>query len=269
MGKEAIKKTKPSRSLINLDEQTSSLFTEYNLTKKDETRNKIVESYESLVKRATSKIFKNELGHAGYEDMVQEGFIGLIQATEKFDIDKETRFSTYAYKRIIGSIKDSFRRLDWVPRLVRQRTKIINSAHDIAKAKYREPTQEQVKNELAPRYVASYDLIVKDTVPLKMISLEGLIKSAGFEDSLNNNQILEHKTQKQSVEIIEENNFWNSISRGFSEREREILFQYYRKEIPLKKIGENLGFSESRASQIKKSIEERLKTNEVILGWLY
>ena len=256
---------KSNGSLKTLDEKSSGLFVEYKTNRKDETRNKIVEKYEPLVKRAATKLFKNELGYSGYDDMIQEGFIGLIQATEKFDITKETRFSTYAYKRIIGSIRDSFRRLDWVPRLVRQRTKIINSAYDIAKAKNYEPTQEQVQAELIPKHLANYDLIVKDTVPLKILSLEGLIKSAGFENSLNRNQILEHKTQKRSVEIIENDNFWRCISKGFSERERVIITLYYQEGIPLKKIGKELKISESRVSQLNKSILERLKSNHIIL----
>jgi len=263
-----IKKNESNKSLVKLDEQTTPLFIEYCSTKKDETRNQIVETYEPLVKRATTKLFKNDLGYSGYDDMMQEGFIGLMQAAEKFDITKETRFSTYAYKRIIGSIRDNFRRLDWVPRLVRQRTKIVNSAYDVAYAKTGNPSEKEIIAEISPKYVASYDLIVKDTTPIRMQSLERIIQGGDFGNSLNGRQILEHKNQKQAIEIIENNNFWRSISRGFSEREKLILFQYYQEGLPLKKIGNNLGFSESRASQINTSIVQRLKTNETILDWL-
>jgi len=269
MGKEVTKKGNPKKSLINLDRQSSPLFNEYQTTRNNKTRNKIVEKYEPLVRAAALKIFKNDLGCVGYEDIVQEGFIGLIQAAEKFDVTKETRFSAYAYKRILGSMRDSFRRLDWVPRLVRQRSKIINSAYDIAQAKNGKPTEKEIVKELTPKYTQKYNLIVKDIIPLKMLSLEKMLDYNGYVNSFNQNQILEHKTQKNSLEIVEEENFWKELSREFSERERIIIFKYYRKDILFKKIAEGLGLSEARVSQINKSIVQRLKTNHCVLEFVY
>ena len=175
MGKGVTRKDKPKKSLIDLDKQSSPLFTKYQTTRNNKTRNKIVEKYEPLVRTAALKIFKNDLGCVEYEDIVQEGFIGLIQAAEKFDVTKETRFSTYAYKRILGSMRDSFRRLDWVPRLVRQRSKIINSAYEIAQAKNGEPTEKEIVKELTPKHTPKYNLIVKDLMPLKILSLEKML----------------------------------------------------------------------------------------------
>lgn len=104
------------------------LWEEYARTKAAETREKIIIEYAPLVKVVAGRLSMYLGYNVEYEDLVSYGIFGLIDAIDKFDCGKDVKFETYASLRIRGAILDQIRKMDWIPRTVRQKQKQIDAA---------------------------------------------------------------------------------------------------------------------------------------------
>ena len=98
---------------------------EENLDKKKEIKKVIIEEYINLVKIIAGKLYNYYASNIEYDDLMSYGVIGLIDAIDKYDPSKNIKFETYASIRIRGSIIDQIRNLDWIPRSIRQKSKIL------------------------------------------------------------------------------------------------------------------------------------------------
>lgn len=110
------------------DIEKSKLWEEYAKTKNPQLREKIILEYASLVKIVAGRL-SMYLGYTvEYDDLVGYGIFGLIDAIDKFDYNKEVKFETYASLRIRGAILDQIRKMDWIPRSLRQKQRKIEAA---------------------------------------------------------------------------------------------------------------------------------------------
>ena len=99
------------------------LLEEYAANKRPETREQLILEYAPLVKAVAGRLSMYLGYNVDYEDLVSYGIFGLIDAIDKFDCLKEVKFETYASLRIRGAILDQIRKMDWIPRTVRQKQK--------------------------------------------------------------------------------------------------------------------------------------------------
>jgi RNA polymerase sigma factor for flagellar operon FliA len=104
-------------------EETMKLWLEYQQSKKVETREKLIERYLSLVKLVASRIAISLPQYVDKDDLISNGFFGLLDAIEKYDPMRGIKFETYAVVRIRGSMLDAIRAQDWVPTSIRQKAK--------------------------------------------------------------------------------------------------------------------------------------------------
>ncbi len=104
------------------------LWEEYDKTKSPEVREKIILEYAPLVKMVAGRLSMYLGYNVEYEDLVSYGIFGLIDAIDKFDSLKDVKFETYASLRIRGAILDQIRKMDWIPRTIRQKQKKIDAA---------------------------------------------------------------------------------------------------------------------------------------------
>jgi len=102
-------------------DNTDNLWLEYKKTKNTDIKEKLILKYAGLIKPVIGRMTAYKHARADYEDMASAGMFGLIDAIDKFDYEKGIKFETYASIRIKGSVLDSLRRLDWVPRTLRQK----------------------------------------------------------------------------------------------------------------------------------------------------
>ena len=104
------------------------LWDAYRQKKTQETREQLIIEYAQLVKLVAGRL-SMYLGHnVEYDDLVSYGIFGLIDAIDKFDLEKNVKFETYASLRIRGAILDQIRKMDWIPRSVRQRQRKIDES---------------------------------------------------------------------------------------------------------------------------------------------
>ena len=125
------------------------LWDEYSKTKAPEIRENIILEYAPLVKVVAGRLSMYLGYNVEYEDLVSYGIFGLIDAIDKFDCLKDVKFETYASLRIRGAILDQIRKMDWIPRTIRQKQKRIDAAIKEIETKYgRSATDEEVAENL-------------------------------------------------------------------------------------------------------------------------
>src|SRR5919199_5278936 len=130
-------------------EDTQSLWLEYRRSADPGLRDRLILTYAPLVKYVAGRVGSGLPAHVDEGDLVQYGLLGLISAIERFDLDRDIKFETYAIARIKGAIIDELRAMDWVPRSVRARAREIERAiADLERTLMRAPTDEEIAGKL-------------------------------------------------------------------------------------------------------------------------
>jgi RNA polymerase sigma factor for flagellar operon FliA len=197
------------------------------------------------------------------DDLTTAGVLGLMDAIEQFDPGRKVKFETFSAIRIRGAMMDELRGLDWVPRLVRQRAKMLTEATATLRASLgRTPSEEEVAEHMNLP-LDEFRRVAADAQPANVFSIFGKKPNnhshshdsedpedvTNLCDERSANPILQaqHKTLKEV------------LTRGFTRSERLIVVLYYYEQLTMKEIGATLDLSESRVSQMHTSIVSRLK----------
>ena len=119
------------------------LWKEYSVSRSSDVREKLILEYAPLVKVVAGRLSMYLGYNVEYEDLVSYGIFGLIDAIDKYDCTMPNKFETYASLRIRGAILDQIRKMDWIPRTIRQKQKLIDTASKEIEATFgRNATQE-------------------------------------------------------------------------------------------------------------------------------
>lgn len=227
------------------------LWEEYANTDSPEVREKIILEYAPLVKVVAGRLSMYLGYNVEYEDLVSYGIFGLIDAIDKFDCLKDVKFETYASLRIRGAILDQIRKMDWIPRTIRQKQKRIDAAIKEIETQYgRSATDEDIARLLGITDEEYLDwqsqMKITNVVSLnefleqgsEVSNEAGSTKSAAFDSP---EEILERdelkKVLAQALELL-------------TEKERKVIVLYYYEDLTLKEISNILEVSESRISQL-------------------
>jgi RNA polymerase sigma factor for flagellar operon FliA len=239
------------------------LWKSYKKSASQDVRNQLIENYLPLVRSHAERLKAKLPSVVQVDDLTTAGVLGLMDAIEQFDPDRNVKFETFSAIRIRGAMMDELRGLDWVPRLVRQRAKMLTDATAALRAELgRTPTQEEVAARMNVSMEEFYR-IAADSQPANVFSLYGKRprntqnNDNGEEgddvtnlcDDRSSNPVLQaqHKTLQEV------------LMRGFTRSERLIVLLYYYEQLTMKEIGATLDLSESRVSQMHTSIVQRLK----------
>lgn len=240
-------------------EERISLWEEYSKSNTPELREKIIIEYAGLVKIVAGKL-SIYLGHnVEYEDLVSYGTFGLIDAIDKFDYEKGVKFETYASLRIRGAILDQVRRMDWLPRTVRQRQKQIDAAYQkIESESGRMATDEEVAAELE----ISTDELLKwqnQTKASGVVSLDEYLEQGNENGIVSNGDSSDYAQPEKQMEQKAMKELLLQSLEALTEKEKKVILLYYYEELTLKEISEVLEVSESRISQLHTKAIQRLR----------
>jgi len=224
-------------------------------------REDLIRSYLPLVKRVVHRLSGRLPKEIDLKEMLNSGIIGLVDALEKYDPKHETNFATYAQFRIRGAILDSFRAQDWMPRSLRYKSHRIEQAFHRAEQKFgRSVTDEEVAQELNVK-TEELQSIMGEMGNMTMLSFEDLGFGHG-EERYRSDDMFAAKSQ-DPLNVVLSGEKVGLIARALDrlpEKERLVVNLYYYEELNLKEIGEILGVTESRASQVRSRALSRLKT---------
>ncbi len=233
------------------DAGRKKLWEEYMKSRSTELREKIILEYAPLVKTVAGRL-SMYLGHnVEYDDLVSYGIFGLIDAIDKFDTLKEVKFETYASLRIRGSILDQIRKMDWIPRTIRQKQKQIDAViRKIETETGRSATDEEIAQGLGitgDEYV-DWQSQMKIT---GLVSLNEYIEQ-GSEISQDGGQHTAARfvSPEENVEKQELVRVLGEALELLTEKEKKVITLYYYEDLTLKEISNVLGVSESRISQL-------------------
>ncbi|SHJ43962.1 sigma-70 family RNA polymerase sigma factor [Tepidibacter formicigenes] len=214
---------------------------------KSELKKEIILKYIKLVKIISGRLYNYYGSNIEYDDLVSYGIIGLIDAIEKYDYSKNIKFETYASVRIRGAIIDEIRNLDWIPRSIRQKSKLIKDVYSKLENKLgREPTTSEIASELNK----------SESEVLKLLEETNIYNVVSLEEELNDNfkiQIEDTSSDINPEESLIKKDIIESLKKSLdalNERERLIVSLYYYEGFTYKEIGKILNISESRISQI-------------------
>ncbi|MDC0611711.1 RNA polymerase sigma factor FliA [Vibrio sp.] len=216
-----------------------------------------LEKYSVLVKRIAHHLIGRLPPSVQVDDLIQAGMIGLLEAQKNYDGRKGASFETYAGIRIRGAMLDDIRRGDWVPRSVHKHNREISHAISILEGQLnRDPTDSEVAKFLEMT-LDQYHSVLTDINCSRIVGIDDLGVSEDVispTDSLDENTpfkgVADESFRKALVESI----------KSLPEREALVLSLYYDEELNLKEIGEVIGVSESRVSQILSQTMQRLRT---------
>ena len=244
--------------------EIDKVWQRYRVSRDQGLRDRLILNYAPLVKYVAGRLGTGLPAHVDEGDLVSYGLLGLIGAIERFDPGREIKFETYAIARIKGSIIDELRSMDWVPRSVRARAREIERAMVALENKLRRPpTDEEVAAEIGitePEFQESLTAISRSSVAaldeLWAISSSGgdtvsLIDTIEDPNADDPSQALAHSQVREALA--------DAIGR-LPEREQLVISLYYYEELTLREIGEVLGVTESRVSQLHTKAVLRLKT---------
>jgi len=218
----------------------------------------LIEQYAPLVKRIAYHLQARLPASVLFDDLLQAGMVGLLEASRNYDPSKGASFETYAGIRIRGSIIDEVRRGDWTPRSVHRNGRRISEAiHQLESRLGRDVTDAEVAEALEISLDEYYGLL-RDSMESRLFSYEELVspQDDGPGEYIANDDPGPERN-------VSEECFKDSLAQAIDrlpEREKLVLALYYDEQLNLKEIGQILGVSESRVSQIHSQAAARLRS---------
>jgi RNA polymerase sigma factor for flagellar operon FliA len=266
----------PLRALVDgaetCDEQTMNRW--------QKMRNSIVATFYHLVVKEAKRVH-NRIPNVAEDAHASEGVSGLYDAVDKYDPDrmdpktgKTIKFETYASPRIRGSMIDAIRRDDWVPRLVRQRSKEINEHRDTFLASNgRLPTDDEMASALKVT-VGEYREMAKSSEVKSVQSLDAgynAMNRRSVSDDITLMDCIDDKSHRDPLDsLIDDEMYSKLFGKGFNRVEQRIIRERYLLRRNMKEIADGIDLSESRISQmtsnIVKVVKERIKANPKFFG---
>lgn len=225
-----------------------------------ERREQLIMEYAPLVKIVAGRLSMYLGYNVEYDDLVSYGIFGLIDAIDKFDVTKDVKFETYASLRIRGSILDQIRKMDWIPRTVRQKQRKIDEAIRMIESQTgRNATDEEIATELGltGEELLNWQSQLKVT---NLISLNDYVEqgSEPIMDATHNSHFA------QPEQVLEEEELKKVLQESLdllTEKEKKVILLYYYEEMTLKEISNVLAVSESRISQLHTKALGKMKKN--------
>lgn len=241
-----------------IEADRNKLWEDFTRNKSSSIREKLIIEYAGLVKIIAGRLSMYLGYNVEYDDLVGYGIFGLIDAIDKFDYSKGIKFETYASLRIRGSILDHIRKMDWVPRTLRQKQKKLDNAYQKFNREYgRVGTDEEI-SEVLEISVEELNNWQKETQISNLISLEDYVEQ-GIDIKMDARNNLDYEQPEQVLERQEIKELLVKTLDSLTEKEKKVIVFYYYEELTLKEISLILEVSESRISQLHTKALQKLR----------
>jgi RNA polymerase sigma factor for flagellar operon FliA len=213
-----------------------------------------VEQYSPLIRYLADRLVSRLPGHIVKDDLISSGVLGLIDAVDRFEPDRGIMFKTYAEFRIKGAMIDELRNLDWVPRTVRKKATELERLWKKLEQELGHPPSDEETAQAMGITVPAYLKIIDEVSSINMVDLEAFRAEglAGREPvdvyeilaDENNIDALSAMGQEEARRVLVE------AIEALAEKEKMVVTLYYHEELTMKEIGQVMGYTESRISQL-------------------
>ncbi|SEH15074.1 RNA polymerase sigma factor WhiG [Thermoleophilum album] len=230
----------------------------------EQARERLVLAYSPLVKYVAGRMASGLPAHVEEADLISYGLLGLISAIERYEPEREIKFETFAITRIKGSIIDELRSLDWVPRSVRARAREIERVNAKLENELQRPPTDQEMADALGMTVEEFQESLLQISNSSIVALDELwtVSDASGDqvsllDTLQDPSAVDPAQEMDTTEM--KDRLAEAIAR-LPEREKLVIALYYYENLTLREIGEVLGVTESRVSQLHTKAVLRLKS---------
>ncbi len=235
------------------DDSVLTIWTDFQRSREPALRNRLVVQYSPLVKYVAGRM-RSRLPHSvDQDDLVSDGVLGLMDAIERFDPSRGLSFQTFAVPRIRGAIIDGLRSMDFVPRSVRDKVRIVQQASvKLEERLGRLPDDEEIAREVG--------------VPVQQV--RDLTKQASSNHANLDDFELADELASAADDSVEQGDVSASLRRviaELNERDQVVIALYYFEGLTLADIGKVLGVTESRISQVHSRATSTLRAKLVAL----
>jgi RNA polymerase sigma factor for flagellar operon FliA len=225
----------------------------------------MVLQYAPLIKYIASRLALRLPSHISQEDLVSSGILGLIDAVHKFDPGKNISFKTYAEFRIKGAMLDELRSLDWIPRSVRKKVNLIDKAYAQLEKNLGRPAEAEEVAELLGLELSEFHQLLDETKAVSLVALESprslLDSRMGIMEFELQDILPDEKARDSfwSVRLAELQEIMIQAIEALPDKEKLLISLYYYEELTMKEIGQIMGYTESRISQLHSQAMYRLR----------
>jgi RNA polymerase sigma factor FliA len=221
--------------------------------------------YAPLIKYVASRLALRLPSHISQEDLISSGILGLIDAVHKFDPGKNISFKTYAEFRIKGAMLDELRSLDWIPRSVRKKASLIEKAYGKMEKRLGRPAEAEEVAQLLGLELGEFQQLMDETKAVSLITLDGPCSHPDGRSGLSDNDLQEVLPDEKvedsflSVHLSELQDIMVEAIEALPDKEKLLISLYYYEELTMKEIGQIMGYTESRISQMHTQAMYRLR----------
>jgi RNA polymerase sigma factor for flagellar operon FliA len=220
----------------------------------ERARERLVVAYSPLVKYVAGRMASGLPSHVEEGDLISYGLIGLIGSIERYDLDRDIKFETYAVARIRGAIIDELRSLDWVPRSVRAKARDVEKTHSELENKLgRAPSEEEMAVRLGIS-VEDFRTTLLEIANSSVLALDDLWAvsdpDGGQVSLLDTIRDPNAVDPEEAIDTVELKDRLAEAIESLPDRERLVIALYYYETLTLREIGDVLGVTESRVSQL-------------------
>jgi RNA polymerase sigma factor for flagellar operon FliA len=228
----------------------------------DVVKEQIVLEHTALIRYIVNRIAVRLPSHIDLDDLQNTGVIGLMDAIDKYDPEKNCKFKTYAEFRIKGAILDQLRSLDWVPRSIRQKSRRLEQAYsEVEQRLGRAATDGEIAQSLGIE-LEEFHFLLNQVRGISMVNLDEL-RSGGDPDQPAYGDIFEDVKSENPFASLKSRELRQAVAEcigALPEKERLVISLYYYEDLNMKEIGNVLGITESRVCQIHTKAVQRLRS---------
>ena len=227
-----------------------------------EKREELILKYSPLIKYVAGKLAMRLPPNISRDDLISSGVIGLMDAIEKFDSSKKIRFKTYAEFRIRGAILDELRALDWVPRSIRKKTTELEKTYQyLEKVLNRPPNDKEVAKALGISIEKFHKLLDK-TKNVTFLDIETIRRRMPDNNEKDLFDLIGNDNEINPFTLLNKTEIKEILAKAITalpEKEKIVVSLYYYEDLTMREIGEIMGYTESRISQMHTKAMLRLR----------
>jgi len=242
----------------NSTQKLTEYWERWNIERDDNTKENLVLSYMPLVDYVADRVSINLPANVQKDDLKSLGYIGLLEALDRFEVSRGLKFETFAMWRIKGAILDGLRKSDWVPRSVRKKSKDLENAFQKLQSTQKDPvTDNQIAEHLGIT-LEEYNQLINEIQVISFISIDDTVGEEGnvFRDLIPDNSSI---SPEQQLDINEANILLANAIEKLPDKEKNVISLYYYDELTLTEIAKILSVSTSRISQLHTKAILRLR----------
>ncbi|MFH1135154.1 MAG: FliA/WhiG family RNA polymerase sigma factor [Pseudomonadota bacterium] len=221
-----------------------------------------IEKYSPLIKYVADRLASRLPTHISKDDLVSSGILGLIDAVDKFDPSRMILFKTYAEFRVKGAMLDELRSLDWVPRSIRKKSSQVEKAYQTLEADLGRPADDEEVAASMGLSLDDFQRVLDEVKGASMVDVDLMRHSNQDNNRSDIFEMLADESAQDALALLGLSEVRTVVAESIQnlpEKERLVVAMYYYDELTMKEIGEVLGYTESRISQIHTKALMRLK----------